>query len=177
MVGWIASIATFAATNLAYYPLATVDHNPSAEHQALYNIFSRLLWALAVAYVVFACIHGYGGPVNRFLSLPFWQPLSRLSYAMYLVSVPLMVLSTASMKQASIFLEMSLVSRILVNDMNNMNYYENWVLSQLRNFCGYYGISILLGTVASLAIELPMISLEGYLMRSKTKEQEEGVVK
>lgn len=118
MVGWIASIATFAAANLAYYSLATVDHNPSAVHQALYNIFSRLLWALAIAYVVFACIHGYGGPVNRFLSLPFWQPLSRLSYAMYLVSVPLMVVSTGSMKHASFFSGLSLVSRILVNDMN-----------------------------------------------------------
>ena len=51
----------------------------------LYNMFSRTGWGVALAIVLFACHHGYGGPINSFLSMPFWIPLSRLTYTAYLV--------------------------------------------------------------------------------------------
>lgn len=45
---------------------------------------SRIVWSLAMCYIIFACIH-CGGIVNWFLSLPQWQLLSRLSYITYLI--------------------------------------------------------------------------------------------
>ena len=50
-----------------------------------FNMLTRTGWGVALAIVLFACHHGYGGPINSFLSMPFWIPLSRLTYTAYLV--------------------------------------------------------------------------------------------
>uniref|UniRef100_T1IKA9 Acyltransferase 3 domain-containing protein n=1 Tax=Strigamia maritima TaxID=126957 RepID=T1IKA9_STRMM len=54
---------------------------------ALYYAFSRTLWSLMLCWIIFACSNGYGAFANFTLSLPFWQPLSRLTYSAYLVHV------------------------------------------------------------------------------------------
>lgn len=51
----------------------------------LYEIFGRIVWSICVSYIIFACIHNSGGPINWFLSLPMWQPISKLSYSLFLV--------------------------------------------------------------------------------------------
>jgi peptidoglycan/LPS O-acetylase OafA/YrhL len=50
-----------------------------------YIMFSRCVWAVGLALIVFACHNGYGWVVNDFLSMKFWIPLSRLCYTAYLV--------------------------------------------------------------------------------------------
>lgn len=77
---------------------------------ALYDVFSRLLWAVALSYIIFACVHGYGGPINWFLSLEVWQPFSRLSYAVYLLHFYVMLAVTGSMRDALYFSDMFIVS-------------------------------------------------------------------
>ncbi|KAG7305293.1 hypothetical protein JYU34_009338 [Plutella xylostella] len=59
------------------------------------NAAARSVWASAVAWIVVACHHNYGGVVSWFLSLAAWRPLSRLSYAVYLLHVPVLKLSAA----------------------------------------------------------------------------------
>uniref|UniRef100_T1IWL8 Acyltransferase 3 domain-containing protein n=1 Tax=Strigamia maritima TaxID=126957 RepID=T1IWL8_STRMM len=54
---------------------------------SIYHAFSRSLWSLMLCWVIFACKNGYGGIINYILSLPLWQPLSRLSYCAYLIHV------------------------------------------------------------------------------------------
>ncbi|XP_072168489.1 nose resistant to fluoxetine protein 6-like [Diadema setosum] len=51
----------------------------------MYITFSRFIFALAVAWIIFSCHYGYGGVVNDFLSCRFWTPLSRLTYSTYLL--------------------------------------------------------------------------------------------
>lgn len=62
---------------------------------ALFNTLSRLLWATATAILIYMAhvVHPEGW-VNRFLSHPCFQVLSRLSYSMYLVHVPLLLITT-----------------------------------------------------------------------------------
>ena len=48
-------------------------------------MFSRFTWSLGLALLVFACHYGYGGPINWFLSMKFWIPLSQVSYNAYLI--------------------------------------------------------------------------------------------
>ena len=60
-------------------------HVPSKFENILYIMFSRFTWSLGLALLVVICHYGYGGLVNRFLSMKFWIPLSRLSYNTYLL--------------------------------------------------------------------------------------------
>lgn len=54
-----------------------------------YLLRNRALWSICVGYAIFACVNGQGGIVNRILSHPLWQPLSRLSFNVYLVQLGL----------------------------------------------------------------------------------------
>lgn len=51
----------------------------------LINWTYRIIWSLALCYIIFACAFGFGGVVNRFLSKPVWHPLSRLSFVAFLI--------------------------------------------------------------------------------------------
>lgn len=57
-----------------------------------YAALGRFSWALVIAWVIFACIKGYGGPVNKFLSWKVFMPLGRLTFCVYLTSFHLQVI-------------------------------------------------------------------------------------
>ena len=66
-------------------PWLVNDYIPSVAENVFYNTFSRFAWGVGLALIVFCCHNGYGGWVNKFLSLGFWVPLSRLTFMAYLV--------------------------------------------------------------------------------------------
>ncbi|XP_043488915.1 nose resistant to fluoxetine protein 6-like [Polistes fuscatus] len=57
-----------------------------------YTALSRTVWAIGIAWVVIACCTNNGGIVNRILSWKVWIPLSRLTYAVYLIN-PILIIS------------------------------------------------------------------------------------
>jgi peptidoglycan/LPS O-acetylase OafA/YrhL len=61
-----------------------------------YNTFQRLAWPLALSWVIFACVKGYGGPINDFLSWSIFGPLSRLTYCSYLFHISILEIFGAS---------------------------------------------------------------------------------
>ena len=88
---WI--IALISTTSLAFgqwgqYSNAYVT--PAYAH-ALYNALSRTLWALAIGWIVIACMVNKAGPVVHFLNWSAWSLLSRLAYTAYLIH-PLVIL-------------------------------------------------------------------------------------
>lgn len=44
----------------------------------------RLLWAVAVGWIVIACHYGYGGWVKSLFSLKLWIPIERMGLSLYL---------------------------------------------------------------------------------------------
>ncbi|GFS97804.1 nose resistant to fluoxetine protein 6, partial [Nephila pilipes] len=52
---------------------------------SFYGTFNRTCFACGLAWVIFVCIIGQGGIVNRILSWKFWIPLSRLTFCAYLL--------------------------------------------------------------------------------------------
>lgn len=60
-------------------------HRPGKFENNIYITFSRFIWALCLALIVYACHNGYGWFVNSFLSMPIWTPLSRMTLNAYLV--------------------------------------------------------------------------------------------
>lgn len=91
--GWILSALLFASVLFGGY----TNHAPDARRMEVweYAIFfslTKLAWAVAVAWVIFACHHGYGGIVNSILSRKAYLPITRLSFCAYLVHPAMMVI-------------------------------------------------------------------------------------
>lgn len=125
------------------YGLYDTFHGPplSVDVLAFYTAVHRIVWALAVGWVLFACVTGYGGFVNTFLSWKPFIPLSRLTYCAYLVHPIIMV---------SFYLD----SRypIYLTDFET-----------IYLFFGHLVMSYLVAFVVSMAFEAPMIALESLL--------------
>ncbi|XP_037083865.1 nose resistant to fluoxetine protein 6-like [Pollicipes pollicipes] len=88
--GWIAAFAVGISVVYGMYGYQMPwDPTPSKAVAVAYGGLHRLAWGLAVSWVIFACVTGYGGVINTFLSHPGFVPLSRLTYAGYLIHVAL----------------------------------------------------------------------------------------
>lgn len=64
---------------------ANRGHAPSDAFAAVYSSMARSVWGLCLAWVVYACIAGHGGFVAKMLSIKAFIPISRLTYAAYLI--------------------------------------------------------------------------------------------
>jgi len=81
-------------------PIRLTATNPEPLSKAanvVYGGFHRLSWAICISWVIFACCRGYGGWVNEFLSWEAFQPLSRVSFIMYLTHLTVYSVVAASM--------------------------------------------------------------------------------
>ncbi|XP_055608118.1 nose resistant to fluoxetine protein 6-like [Uranotaenia lowii] len=141
--GWIAAIVTILTVIFVDFPFQQPENfqETSLFLNALYEACSRVFWAIALGWVVFACVNGYGGPIDTFLSLSIWQPLGRLSYCIYLLHM-----SVQTMQQASV---------------RNGSYFGD--IRAVHNFWGDFGYTVTLAVVWSLAFESPVMILEKLL--------------
>lgn len=170
-LGWVVSISLLLAANLAMYPISQIENTPSIMDDALYNVFSRLIWAIGLSYIIFACVHGYGGPGNWFLSLKIWQPIARLSYSMYLVQYVVLIIYNGSMRDAPFFSDALVVSNyfgIYHIIIRTGSIYAIFFILQIQKFFAYYTLTFLVAIPATLAFELPVIALD-KILRSKLK--------
>lgn len=87
-----------------------MGHKGTPLESAVFTPLSRIGWTFFLCLLVYACLKGYGGPVNWFLSLPQWQPFARLSYAIYLLHMPIMLMEAASLHRPAFFSGRNIVS-------------------------------------------------------------------
>ncbi|XP_028966808.1 nose resistant to fluoxetine protein 6 [Galendromus occidentalis] len=59
--------------------------DPETWGNILFSGFGRTLWCIALSSIIYCCAMGHGGPVNWVLSLRVFIPISRLSFAFYLL--------------------------------------------------------------------------------------------
>lgn len=117
---WSVSLATMLAVVIGGYPLQQIKDKPAPLWFALYDGVGRVVWSLALCYIIFACVHNSGGAINWFLSHPLFQPLSRLSYSIYLVHFPVIYATLLSMKSPPYFSIMTAVSYVTYNKQKNI---------------------------------------------------------
>ena len=84
IVLWMLATGLCLSTVYGLYP-TWHQHIPSLAENVIYLMFSRFVWGIGLALVVFSCHNGYGGVINTFLSMKFWIPLSRLTFTAYLM--------------------------------------------------------------------------------------------
>jgi len=101
-----------------WYPAGKWSAPPlSTLEESLYYTLTRVAWPLAICWIIFACIQGYGGLANSFLSSPLWQPFSRLSYSMYIWHMFVQEMNSRSVRTNTYFSSYSMVGYIFNNSL------------------------------------------------------------
>lgn len=85
IVGWFAAVSAMLVVLYAMWNANTGVSLPPVAIAALYGAVSRTVWACGLAWIVVACMAGYGGYVSRLLSWRAIVPFSRLTYAAYII--------------------------------------------------------------------------------------------
>ncbi|XP_052270668.1 O-acyltransferase like protein-like isoform X1 [Dreissena polymorpha] len=148
LTGWMA--AAGAALAIIYSPYG--ENKDGGEvwtptQRAFYEGFGRPAWGLCIAWVIFACHTGCGGIINSLLSWNGLIPLSRLTYAAYLVH--------------PIVMEVYFSSRRTLFHVNDY--------SIIYLFLGHFGMTYMVSFVVSLMFEAPAMGLEKVLFRPSRK--------
>lgn len=113
LLAWAFSLILLSAATLLNYPLSQPDAKFTPLAYGLFDGCSRVMWSIGLCYIIFACVHNYGGPVNWFLAHPFWQPISKLSYSIYLAHFTV-IQNIFWMKTPAYFSEMAAVFRFFL---------------------------------------------------------------
>ncbi|GBP20422.1 Nose resistant to fluoxetine protein 6 [Eumeta japonica] len=146
LAGALTSFAVFV-----HYPILQSDYDNQLLDNFL-NSYMRSFWAIGVGWLVFACKHGYGGPINWFLSLRLWKLPARLSYAMYLLHMSAM---------------------IIINSMQlSPFYFTQWNL--IFTFFADMVLAILLAVVLTLAVDAPFSTLQKMLFEGGAKKSNQS---
>ena len=145
-LGWVLATAIGLAVVYGLIPYLNEEEVPVMNSfvRVFYGSFHRLAWSVAVGWLIFACVHGYGGPVNRFLSWKVFTPLSRLTYVVYLVHVNYMFMWSSTLRKP-----------IYYTDLDHVQFYLGVV----------FGLNLLAFGI-SLTVEAPLINLEKIIFSS-----------
>lgn len=129
------------------HPFYQSSANLTPVHYGLYDALSRVFWSIALCYIIFACYHNLGGPINRFLSHQLWLPLSRLSYPLCLIHYPFFQITMFSVKSVPHFDE----------------------LTAIYSFIAAYMLCIVVAIVATLAFESPIITIAKIIVSNNSR--------
>ncbi|CAB3260984.1 unnamed protein product [Arctia plantaginis] len=144
---WLLSLAALAFCYFIHYVVVQFDHDNTTFDNFL-NAYMRSIWAIALGWVIFACVKGYGGPVNWFLSLSMWKLPSRMSYAIYLFHMPLIFAVNGS----AIF-------PLFVSDA-----------FAIQRFMGILLMSFLFGLILCIVIDAPIANVYSLATRGGYKK-------
>ncbi|XP_068155410.1 nose resistant to fluoxetine protein 6-like [Drosophila tropicalis] len=145
-LGWLLCLAMIFTSIFALYPYAKLTKPTlSILGEAFYYTLTRIGWPLSLCWVVFACMQGYGGLANSLLSSPLWQPLSRLSYSIYIWHVFIQEFNNRRIQTVTIFSD-----------------YE-----MMLKFWSSFGFAVIMSYVMYIAVEAPLGGLESLLMPNR----------
>ncbi|XP_062544983.1 nose resistant to fluoxetine protein 6-like [Armigeres subalbatus] len=145
-IGWATCFALLALIVFGNYQIYATDAGEfSHVIDAFFEPLSRSVFCCCVMWIIMACVNGKGGLLDEFLGAPAWQPLSRLSFTMYLLHVLLLMMaSVAPAKSGSHFSVINL-------------FYWIW---------GTIGLTTSVTLFWSAIFELPFVTLSKILLRS-----------
>lgn len=136
---------------IGFHPFYQIGSKQSATalHYGLFSAVCHLIWSIPLSYIIFACARNSGGAINRILSHPGWQPFSKISYAMYLVHHPVILLTAATIKTLPYFNELLLYQSII----------------------GNIGLTILVAIPVTLAFDSPIDTIDRLIVGASAQKQ------
>jgi peptidoglycan/LPS O-acetylase OafA/YrhL len=80
--GWFVCLSLGVVTIYATYP-SFIGHELNIAGNVIYGAVRHVVWAAAISWLIFCCVHGYAGPVGYVLSWRGWIPLGRLTFGAF----------------------------------------------------------------------------------------------
>ncbi|CAG9801151.1 unnamed protein product [Chironomus riparius] len=154
---WILTLTTLIGVLIGMWPLQNYENSPPQVVHALFFSLQRNSWGLAITWIIFACEMGYGGIVGKFLELPIWRPLGRMSLSFYLVH--------------------TLYITVHVGRGRVPHFFDDATL--LHIYAGDIIVSTILASILYLTFEEPFLIVENYIYKRieqrsvKTKSNKE----
>ncbi|XP_054710923.1 nose resistant to fluoxetine protein 6-like [Uloborus diversus] len=110
--------------------------------RVLYAGFSRVAWALGVAWIILCCVTGHGGIINYILTWKAFVPLSRLTFIVFLIH--------------------PIVQIIIVGNLRTQIQLDHFV--QVWLFFGHLCVSFGVAFAVNMVIEAPALALEKIVL-------------
>ncbi|EFO26886.1 hypothetical protein LOAG_01594 [Loa loa] len=153
--GWILAIFLAFISVFGLYPvLINLDWKL---YYLIYGALHRTTFAVAIAWLIYACHSGYASFINTFLSFKLFLPLSMLCYSVYLSHLPVIF---ASYLHITFPYHYETKSQFLI-------------IAPLNLFIAY-----LLGFQASMLSEFPLLNIErsvrNYFYKGKSRVMDEN---
>ncbi|XP_054271530.1 nose resistant to fluoxetine protein 6-like [Macrosteles quadrilineatus] len=142
---WYLAVAFLGYGLFGGYYIFQLDSDYDQWQSSFYIGVYRFFWSVGLAWVILACTTGHGGFLNSWLSLKIFAPLGRLTYAIYLTHVAVILYGVGSLRQPQHF-----------------TYFE-----MIHKFLGDFVIAIFLAIILSLTIEAPIMVLEKILLKDR----------
>ncbi|XP_072178868.1 nose resistant to fluoxetine protein 6-like [Diadema setosum] len=86
---WLCALGTMFGA--VYGIWSSHDRYIEQWESVIYLSFSRFAWGLAICWIIFACLFGYGGPIGSLLEMSLWVPLAKLTYCAYLIHLVIVI--------------------------------------------------------------------------------------
>ncbi|XP_061380661.1 uncharacterized protein LOC116768464 [Danaus plexippus] len=141
IIAWIISLGLIGFCFYASYAVMQLDWDDQVG-DSLFNSFMRAIWSIGLSWLIFACVKGYGGPINWLLTLPIWKLPARISFAMYLYHYPLMFMIAGMQLQPTYFT----------------------VSGRLYDFLAFLSISFLVSFALTVIVDAPFSVIIKILM-------------
>ncbi|XP_069696171.1 uncharacterized protein [Periplaneta americana] len=95
---WLLAALSSGYALFGINPFLQLNHQSGTLESALYSSVSHTLWALGTGWIIFACELGHGGLVKTVLTWKVFQHLSRLSFCVFVVHLPLMTTRASTIR-------------------------------------------------------------------------------
>ncbi|XP_055913662.1 nose resistant to fluoxetine protein 6-like [Eupeodes corollae] len=151
LLAWFVSAFIMIAVVFGPYFTMSTKGNGTVFEAAMYEGWKRFSWAIALAWITFACQIGIGGTVDAFLSHPYWQPFAKLTYSLYLIHSFVLRVNFGMMR-----------TEIFFSDYNAVLYFWNT-----------FGISMMVAIISTLAFESPILILEKFIFGGSSSDKKQ----
>ena len=118
-------------------------HPFSKTENIMYFMFSRTVYCIGIALMIYACHNGFGGVINTFLSWRFWVPLSHLTFMTYLFH--------------------PIVFTLMYRTIRFRFIYTDWFLIVL--FAAAVVLSYSLALIVAVTVEYPVANIENAVYK------------
>ena len=137
-------IAATSCLTIVFGQYKTWNGHPFTKAEnVMYFMFSRTVYSIGIALMIYACHNGFGGIINKCLSWSFWIPLSRLTFMAYLSHPIVLTLMYATMRFRF--------------------FYTDWLLIVL--FAAAVVLSYSLALILAVTVEYPLANVENAVYK------------